>query len=105
MKPSFHRPYLQIKIQNLVSVRGLYDTGADISCLSLKVFQQILHEHRPKKLEGQITPKFKSAGAQILPVCGRYQFRVQIGIKTLQHNFYVIPELNESLILGIDFIQ
>jgi hypothetical protein len=96
---------LQIKIQNSESVRGLYDTGADISCLSLKVFRQILPEYRPKKLEGQITPKFKSAGGQILPVCGRYQFRVQIGTKTLQHDFYIIPDLNEPLILGIDFIQ
>jgi hypothetical protein len=105
LKPSFCRPYLQVKIQNSVSVKGLYDTGADISCLSLKFFRQIPHEHRPKKLEGQIAPKFKSAGSQILPVCGRYQFRVQIGTKTLQHDFYVIPELNEPLILGIDFIQ
>jgi len=50
-------------------------------------------------------PRFKSAGGQVLPVCGRYQFRVQIGTKSLQHDFYVIPDLNEPLILGIDFIQ
>jgi hypothetical protein len=45
---------LHIKIQNSVSVRGLYDTGADISCISLKVFRQIPPQHRPRKLEGGI---------------------------------------------------
>jgi hypothetical protein len=105
LKPSFRRPYLQTKIQNAVSVKGLNDTGADISCLSLRVFRQIPHELRPKKLENHKLPQFKVAGGQILPVCGRYQFRVQIGTKTLQHEFYIIPELSEPLTLGIDFIQ
>jgi hypothetical protein len=50
-------------------------------------------------------PKFKSAGGQILPVNGKYQFRVQIGTKAIQHEFYVIPDLNKPMILGIDFIQ
>ncbi len=56
-------------------------------------------------MEGGITPKFKSAGGQILPVDGKYQFKVQIGTKSIQHEFYVIPDLNEPIILGIDFIQ
>jgi hypothetical protein len=89
----------------LVSVRGLYDTGADISCLSQKVFRQIPPQQRPRKIEGGITPKFKSAGGQILPVDGKYQFTVQIGTKSIQHEFYVITDLNEPIILGIDFIQ
>ena len=62
LKPSFRRPYLSVKVQNAVSVKGLYDTGADISCLSLKVFRQISPENRPKKLETSSLPKFKSAG-------------------------------------------
>jgi hypothetical protein len=59
LKPSFRRPYLQVKLQNSVSVRGLYDTGADISRISLKVFREIQPQNRPKKLEGGILPKFK----------------------------------------------
>jgi hypothetical protein len=50
-------------------------------------------------------PKFKSAGGQILPVDCKYQFKVQIGTKAIQHEFYVIPDLNEPIILGINFIQ
>ncbi len=50
-------------------------------------------------------PKFKSAGGQILPVVGKYQLRVQIGTKAIEHEFYIIPDLNKPVILGIDFIQ
>jgi hypothetical protein len=105
LKPRVRRPYLQVKLQSLVSVRGLFDIGADISCLSQNVFHQIPPEQCPIKISGGIMPKFKSAGGRILPVDGKYQFRVQIGTKTIQHEFYVIPDLNEPIILGIDFIQ
>ena len=91
LKPSFRRPYLHTKIQNAVSVKGLYDTGADISCLSLKVFRQIPPELRPKKLDSHNLPKFKAAGGQILPVCGRYQFRVQIGTSHYSTNSTLYP--------------
>ena len=86
-------------------MRGLYDTGADISCLSLKVFRQIPPQLRPKKIEQSLLPKFKSAGGETLPVHGKYRLKAHIGTKEIQHEFYVIPELNEPLILGIDFIQ
>jgi hypothetical protein len=105
LKPSFRRPYLQVKVQNSVSVRGLYDTEADISCLSLKFFRQIPPQLRPKKVEQGSLPKFKSAGGETLPVHGKYKLKAHIGTKEIQHKFYVIPDLNEPLILGIDFIQ
>jgi hypothetical protein len=50
-------------------------------------------------------PKSKSAGGQILPVDGKYQFKAQIYTKAIQHELYLIPDLNEPIILGIDFIQ
>jgi hypothetical protein len=89
----------------MVSVRGLYNTGANISCLSQKVFHQIPPHHCPTKIEGGPSPKFKSVEGQILPLHGQYQFDIRIGTKVLQHEFYVILDLNEPLILGIDFIQ
>ncbi len=96
---------MQIKVQNSVSVRGLYDTGADISCLSLKVFRQIPPEPWRKKIEQSLLPKFKSAGGETLPVHGKYKLKAHVGTKEIQHEFYVISELNEPLILGIDFIR
>ena len=37
----FRRPYLLVKLQNIVNAMGLYDTGADISCINAKVFGKI----------------------------------------------------------------
>jgi hypothetical protein len=59
------------------------------------VFWEIQPQNRPKKLEGGILAKFKSASGQILPVHGKYQFKAQIGTKAIEHEFFVIPELNE----------
>jgi len=105
LKPSFRRPYLWVSVQKTLRLRGLYDTGADISCMSEKVFRQLPLNARPKKLNSDKPQKFKSAGGEPLPVRGLYEFNLKIGDKVLAHQFYVIPELNEPLILGIDFIQ
>ncbi len=105
LKPSFHCPYLTLNLQNCTSIKGLYDTGADISCVSEKYFRQIPLNHRPVKLKEGTPHRFKTAGGQPLNIRGRYKFNIKIGTKTLTHDFYVIPDLNEPLILGIDFIQ
>jgi hypothetical protein len=41
LKPSFGHPYLNVSLQNCTSVRSLYDTGADISCVNEKYFRQL----------------------------------------------------------------
>jgi hypothetical protein len=105
LKPSFCHPHLNVSVPNWTSVQGLYETKADISCLSEKVFRQLPPNHRPKKLEGDTTPKLKLAGGQPLPVRGRYEFNTRIDTKFQTHEFYVIADLNEPIILGIDFIQ
>jgi Retroviral aspartyl protease len=105
LKPSFNRPYLWVTVQNALKIRGLYDTGADISCMSEKIFRQIPPQNRPQKLAMAKSPNFCSAGGQPLPVRGLYEFTFNINSKLIRHQCYIIPELNEPLILGIDFIQ
>ncbi len=73
--------------------------------MSEKVFRQLPLNARLKKLDSDKPQKFKSAGGEQLPVRGLYEFNLRIGDKILAHQFYVIPKLNEPLILGIDFIQ
>jgi hypothetical protein len=89
----------------MLRVRGLYNTGADIWCISEKVFRQLPPPYRPKKLESDSAPNFKSGGGQLLPVRGKYEFNLWIDKKFVKHQFYLIPDLNEPLILGINFIQ
>ncbi len=105
LKPSFNRPYLWVNIQNAIKTRGLYDTGADISCMSEKFFRQLPPQNRPQRLALDKSPNFRSAGGQPLQVRGLYEFTFHINSKFVKHRCYVIPDLNEPLILGIDFIQ
>ena len=41
VNPIFRRPYLSVKLQNCVNAVGLYDTGADISCIKASVLEKI----------------------------------------------------------------
>ena len=41
VQPIFCRPYLSVKLQNINNAMGLYDMGADISCINAKVFGKI----------------------------------------------------------------
>jgi hypothetical protein len=64
LKPTFNRPYiyLWVNVQNALKIRGLYDTGADISCMSEKIFRQIPPQKRPIKPNIDKSPNFCSAG-------------------------------------------
>jgi len=73
--------------------------------MSEKIFRQIQPQNRPQKLPIDKSPNFRSAGGQPLPVRGLYEFTLSINSKLIRHPCYVIPDLNEPLILGIDFIQ
>ncbi len=73
--------------------------------MSEKIFMQIPPQNRPLKLDMDKLPNFRSSGGQPLPVRGLYEFAFTINSKLIKHQCYVIPDLNEPLILGIDFIQ
>ena len=105
LKPSFNLPYLWVNIQNALKVRGLYDTGADISCMSEKTFRDLPPQNRLQKLNMAKLPNFCSVGGQPLPVRGLYEFNFHINSKFLKHKCYVILDLEEPFILGINFIQ
>jgi hypothetical protein len=102
LKPSFHHPYLWVNVQNALRIRGPYDTGADILCMSEIFFRQLPPNHRPQKLATDKSPNFCSAGGQPLPVRSYYEFNFKIDKKFIKHKCYVIPDLKEPLILGID---
>jgi hypothetical protein len=69
------------------------------------VFRLLPLPYRLKKLANDNAPNFKSAGGQLLPVRGQYELNLRRDKKFVKHQFYVIPDLNKPLILGIDFIQ
>ena len=97
------RPYLPINVDG-IDTAALYDTGADVSCLSEKAFRRIPVDRRPIKIQCAQN-QFKAANGMGLDVKGKYMFNVKVQQKTVQHPFYVISNLSEESILGMDFIR
>ena len=87
------------------SAAALYDSGADISCMSEKEFRKIPVDKRPVKITGPRTDSCFSAGGTKLQVTGIYNLPISILGRKTEHPFRVIKGLNESVILGADFIN
>ena len=100
----FQRPFIFSKMCT-EQVKMLYDTGADISAVNENIFRNISVDQRPSKIEDSSNRQFRSAGGENLQIKGKYLFPVTIGKKTVHHPFYVIKNLSEAAIMGIDFIQ
>jgi hypothetical protein len=98
------RPFLNTKIGSM-ECKMLYDTGADISCMSEKDFRRIPAEVRPEKIPTTAIGKYRSASGGDLEVKGIYMLPVQLLGKTVKHPFCVVRQLSESAILGVDFIH
>jgi hypothetical protein len=84
---------------------ALYDSGADISCMSEAEFRQIPVDHRPKKIVTLDRNPCFSAGGTPLTVTGIYNISVSVLGRKTEHPFQVIKGLHESVILGTDFIN
>ena len=101
----FRRPYLAVQIQDTLSTKALYDTGADISCISKELFRSIPIDRRPAKLAKSEFGGFRDASGRVMNFLGVFPLKVQAGKKTMIQNFHVMDNLSEPAILGIDFIQ
>ena len=100
----FQRPFIQAKMCQ-ENIKVLYDTGADISAINENIFRKISIDHRPQKIHETSPRQFRSAGSDNLQVRGKYLLPIHFGEKRVEHPFYVINNLSEQAILGIDFIQ
>ena len=100
----FKRPFVAATIDEQ-EIKMLYDTGADLSAISENIFRKIPISKRPQQIIERSPRQLRSAGGQLLQVKGKYNFNLQIGKKTISHPFYVIQNLSEAGIMGIDFIH
>ena len=98
------RPFLQGQLGQL-QLPMLYDTGSSITCISEQVFRRLPPDSRPHKQVMPVNSMFQTAGGQNLRVRGLYNMPLKILDKTISHPVYVISDLNEQGILGIDFIN
>jgi hypothetical protein len=99
-----NRPYINVLIGSSASA-ALYDSGADISCISEKCFRKIPVDQRPSKILQQKIDSCFSAGGGQLAVKGVVNLPVQILGRKTSHPFRITQGLNENIILGADFIN
>jgi hypothetical protein len=84
-----------------VTIKSLFDTGADVSCLRTKVFESTKLK---VPIENRKFKNFKAAGGNKLDIAGKVTVPIEIDKRQVSHPFYLIDNLNEKCILGIDFI-
>jgi len=102
LKPN--RPYINVQIRTSISA-ALYDSSADISCISKKHFRKLPVDQRPAKLlQQRFDPCFSAGGGQ-LAVKGVVSLPVHILGRQTVHPFCIIQGLKENVILGADFIN
>ena len=98
---------LPIKIGNGSNVDALIDTGASVSLMGLATFEQL--NNRCVKLlkdASSVTARLKSVSGNYLKTMGLYQINLQLQNKdSIKHPFYIVKDLDEKCILGIDFIR
>lgn len=90
------RPYVQVLV-NGVQVKGLLDSGAQISCLDFVTKNNIPYKHIPK------TKYVKTASGQSQEIIG--YFNAQLSFQDQEHELilFLIPSLEQDLYLGTDF--
>jgi len=98
------RPYANCLIQGSLTVKGLYDTGAVITCMSKKTFRKIPVDKRPAKLNIP-NRSVGCADSQSMVSLGTYKMDIKVNGHQVQHEVKVFNQLNEDFILGIDFIE
>jgi len=101
IKSTTQRPYATADIGSM-KLKCLFDTGADVSCIKTSTFAQTQLTKVP--FESSVAKNFRAAGGQKLQLSGKATLPIQIDRKTVHHPFYLIDNLNEDCILGIDFI-
>jgi len=97
------RPYVPVFL-NGHKITALYDTGADICCMSSTYFRKHFPVgNRPTKLQRK--SDVKAASGNKLVSEGIYPIPFTIDGRKFEHNVHVFSNLNEGMILGIDFLS
>ena len=94
--------YVKISILNK-QVAEVCDSGANVTCLSEKLFNQINENHQVKIQPS--TTRFSSSNQMPIQIKGTVSVPIKIGPKTYEHTFYVLIEAASDCLLGLDFFK
>ena len=89
-----------------VNTYGLIDTGAATSLLSSKILFDLRNKIIKHHVNDEYTPVIRTVSGEELRSYGKFQFPVTINDNHMfEHNFYVVENMKEKCILGIDFLS
>ena len=94
--------YVQISILNK-QVEAVCDSGASVSCLGEKIFNQINESHQVKIQPS--TTRLSSANQMAIQIKGTVSVPIKIGAKMYEHTFYILIEAASDCLLGLDFLE
>ena len=97
------KPFINCKIENSLTIRALYDTGADVNCMSTIDFKKIPLKSRPIKLPDTHSAQ-GSANNGAMKVLGRYRMNIYVTGKDVKATVLIIDGLNEEFIIGMTLI-
>ena len=97
------RPHITVNTIQGPTTTWLYDTGADISVMSMREFRKIPIENRPKKKPSKVN--ISSASNTTMTACGTYEMPITVMDKTVNHDIVIVSNLNSNAIMGIDLIE
>jgi hypothetical protein len=84
-----------------VKVRGLIDTGSEVTLLSEKLFRQIPVRTKLKRTNINL----QSVSGSSLKVIGSSHINFTLGKQKLTHEFIIVKDINRNCILGRDFFN
>ena len=89
-----------------IRTNGLIDTGAAASLVSSDILFKLRGKTVKSLKNEENAPIFRTVSGQELHSLGKYEFPVTINKDhTFLHSFYVMNNLKENCILGIDFLS
>jgi hypothetical protein len=94
------RPFMPVRIYDVVH-DGLLDSGSEISIINNTILNLL-----PDKVVVSRScdlDEIKTANGSASPVTGLVRLPVTVGDRTVSIQFYIIPGVTTSLLLGINF--
>ena len=99
------RPMVKLKLYGAKNEEDfLYDSGAQVSLMSSKVFRKIKVSLRPEKIKSKLNCSGVSGSK--LRVLGCYFFNFTVLGQNVKHPIFVVDKIpGQSGVLGIDIIK
>jgi hypothetical protein len=96
----FHVP---VKIDNILTY-ALIDTGASVSAISEYFFNRLRKDAKQNKINNN--DNLRSICGDSMDILGVYNLNISLdnNAEVVEQKFFVVPQLAETCILGIDFI-